>query len=166
MWSLSMKTVRRLNEFRINDIIKIDYNPTTAWKVESIRDSGSKNGVIDPDTVRRHPDRIRSRYLVRLRNTKTGRLRSVWNAEYIHATLQGDILLSDHAKQRSRNRKISESDIDFVVRYGKVRRSNSGNVVHYIPKGDAKHFPDEYRHLGGVTVVKKNNIVLTCYYED
>jgi len=161
-----MKTVRRLNEFRINDVVKIDYNPYTAWRVESIRDSGARHGVIDPDTVRRHPDRIRSRYLVRLRNTKTGRLRSVWNAEFIQATLQGDVILSDHAKQRSKNRKIAESDIDFAIRYGKLKQLCDGTNRYYISKGDAKHFPDEYKHLGGVTVVKKNNIVLTCYYED
>lgn len=164
-----MKTTRRLADCRPNDIVEITQNPGVRWKVELLRDTQSKNGSVEPDTLRRHPERLRSRYMVRLRNLKSGRLKCLWFCEYINATIHGDSVcgkykLTDHMIHRIESRNIPRDDMIKVIQYGKRHNTKSGNVRYEITSDLVKHFP-EWGRLAGINVIcnQDTNDIITAF---
>ena len=81
-----------------------------------------------------------------------------------------EIILSDHASQRSAQRNVSFNEILFIVEHGKLVRKAGVNFRQL----RAKDWPDElhgnhpYRRLIGTTVVlcKCGQYVVTVYREE
>lgn len=153
-----MNTKRKLAFTRIGDLIDIQ---GIKYKVEEIRNSESDTGCIEPDTIRRHPDRIRSKYLVKLRNKKTGRIKFTWFGEYISCKIVSDIIVTDHAKDRQAERKISDDDLNFVIQHGRYKQQ-MGRTIFYLEKSDLAGHKD-LQHLAGLNVVTMNNMIITTY---
>lgn len=56
-----------------------------SWRVVKVRDR--RNDPLLPDTYRRRPENVRSTSYVVLRNARSGRLRTVYNAECMNAVI-------------------------------------------------------------------------------
>ena len=154
-----MNTKRKLAFTRIGDTVSIQGIP---YKIESIRNSETYEGGIEPDTVRRHPERIRSKYLVRLRDKKTGRLKNTWFGEFISCEIVDNLIITDHAKQRQEERKITDDDLNFVVKFGRCKES-LGRYIFHLEKDDLRGHDQSLQHLAGLNVVMHNNMIVTTY---
>lgn len=155
-----MNLKRKLAFTRIGDTVEIQGIP---YKVESIRNSETYEGGIEPDTIRRHPERIRSKYLVSLRDKKTGRLKKTWFGEFISCEIIDGIVPTDHVKKRQEQRSITDEDLNFVVTHGHCKESYGRLVFHLTREDLLGHSKDVQDKLAGLHVVMHNNIIVTTY---
>lgn len=75
-----MSTNRKLSKCKVGDVVAIANN-VGEWRVEEFR--RVRTNPLNKDTLRRHPERLRSKVLARLRNLNSGHIKSVWFAELI-----------------------------------------------------------------------------------
>lgn len=117
---------------------------------------------VKKDTIRRHPERIRSNWLAVLQHHQTGRIRSQYFAENIECIqLAESLRLTEHAVMRERKRKIHRQDMEFVVKYGKYYEQMHRRI-YYLDWAQIEYLP-EYHHLRDLKVVVHKDIIITSY---
>lgn len=144
-----------LKDTRKGDTVKINDVEFEVLRVSKIR--------VKPQTLRRHPERMRSKWLVVLRNKKTGRLRSQYFAEFIQCTqVVNDTVLVDHAVKRERSRSIDRENMELVVKYGKPREQ-LGRLIYELEWEQIKHLKELHNLRSLRVVTNKDGEIITSY---
>lgn len=143
-----------LKDTKPRDVIRINEQEFRVLRIKRVR--------VKPDTIRRHPDRIRSHWLATLQHLETGKLRSQYFAEHINCQLViNDLVLTDHAAKKEVRRNISRFDMEFIVQYGASFEWLGARIFH-MEWAQISHLV-EYHHLKGINVVTRDGIIITAY---